>query len=176
MNVLDYIVLALLVASTVLGIFKGFFKQILTIIGVIVVAALTATVSPFVQNWFVNVIEDENTRTVIAMIVTVILLIAVYSLAAILLQRLLKRISIMKTVDRILGGVIGFAVVYFVFAVIFALFNSTGENFMPMLKGWAGDTFRNSWCATHIYSKNFFGDWLIKDIAEKFLNSLQPAA
>ena len=176
MNVLDYIVLALFIASTVFGFFKGFFKQILTVIGVIVVATLTATVSPYVQNWFVSVIDNENTRTVIAMIVTVILLIAIYSLAATLLQRVLKKINIVKVVDKLLGGLIGFAVVYFACAVIFALFLGTSDAFLPLLKSKLGDSFQNSWIGTHIYGNNFFGDWVINGIAEKILQSLQPAA
>lgn len=176
MNILDYVIIAVFIISTVIGIFKGFIKQALTIIGVIVVATLTATITPYVQSWLVKVIENENTRTVLAMVVSVVLLVVAYSLFALLIQRLLTSISVLKVVNRVLGGVLGFAVVYFVFAVIVALFNSTSEEFMPTIKGWLGDDFQSSWIATHIYGKNFFGDWVIKDIAEKLINSLQPAA
>lgn len=176
MNVLDYIILVLVVASTVNGIFKGFIKQVLTIIGVVVVATLTATIAPYVQNWFVNLIEDEGKRTMIAMIVAAVLLIVVYTIVALILQRLLKKVKIIGFLDKILGGLVGFGVIYFVFAVIFALFLDTGENFMPLIKSWVGDTFTNSWIGTHIYGNNFFGDWVIINIAEKILNSLQPAA
>ena len=176
MNVLDYIIIALFVASTVYGLFKGLIKQALTIVGVIVVAMLTATVAPYVQSWLAGVIADENTRTVVAMIASVVLLVAAYSLLALIVQRLLKKVKVINVVDRLLGGLIGFAVVYFVFAVIFALLNDTAETFMPLLKGWLGDSFKNSWFATHIYSNNFFGHWIINGIAEKLINNLQPAA
>ncbi|MCH5152803.1 MAG: CvpA family protein [Clostridiales bacterium] len=175
MNVLDYILLALFVASTVNGLFKGFIKQALTIIGVFVVTMLTATVTPYVQSWFVTVIENENTRTIVAMIASVLLLIVAYSIVALLIQRILKKVKIIGFLDRLLGALIGFGVVYFVFAVIFALFLDTGESFMPTLKGWVGDAFETSWIGTHIYANNFFGDWVIVSIAEKILNSLQPA-
>lgn len=176
MNVLDYIVLALLVANTVIGILKGFLKQLLAIVGVFVIATLTATLTPIVQNWLVNVIANDGVRSAVAMIVAVLLLGVGYSFLATLLLRILKKIHILKLVDRILGGVIGFAVVYLVFAVIFALFNNTSESFLASIKGWAGESFQNSWFATHIYANNFFGDWIINGIAEKLLNSLQPAA
>ena len=176
MNVLDYIVIVLFVISTVNGIFKGFIKQALTIIGVLVVTMLTATVAPYVQSWFVNVIEDENTRTIIAMVATVVLLIVAYTILALILQRLLKKVKIIGVLDKILGGLIGFGVMYFIFAVVYALILDTGESFMPTIKGWIGDTFQNSWIGTYIYGNNFFGDWVIINVAEKILNSLQPTA
>ena len=176
MNVLDYIVIALFVAGTVNGIFKGLIKQVLMVIGVIVVAMLTATVTPYVQSWLVNIIENESTRTIVAMVASVILLIVAYSILAAIVRRLLTKLKIIGFLDKLLGAVIGFAAMYFVFAVIFALFTETGESFMPTLKSWAGDAFNTSWVGTHIYANNFFGDWVINDIAEKILNGLQPAA
>ena len=176
MNVLDYIILALFIASTVYGLFKGLIKQALTIVGVIVVATLTATVAPYVQSWMTNLIADENTRAVVAMIAAAALLIVGYTLLALLVRRLLHKVKVNKVVDKLLGGLIGFAVVYFVFAVLFALFNDTAETFMPLLKGWLGDSFRNSWFSNHVYANNFFGHWIINDIAQKLINNLQPAA
>ena len=67
-----------------------------------------------------------------------------------------------------LGGLLGFAVVYLIFAVIFALFNETGEQFMPRLKALVGDSFVSSWVGQHIYANNFFGRWIIVDIAKGF--------
>ena len=176
MNVLDYIVIILVVASTVNGIFKGFIKQTLTIVGVIVVAMLTGTVSPFVEGWLVNVINDVNTRMLVAMIATVVLLIVVYTILALIVRRLLKKVKIIGFLDKVLGGLIGFGVMYFVFAVIFALFLDTGDNFMPHIKSWIGDSFQNSWIGTHIYGNNFFGDWVIGKIAEVISSGLNPAA
>lgn len=175
MNILDYIILVLLVVCTAIGFFKGFIKQVLAIVGVFVVVTLTATVSPYVQNWLANVITNENTCAVLAMIGAALLITVVYSMLALLVRRLLKNIAIVKALDRVLGGFIGLALVYLVFAVIFALLNSTSETFMAATKNLLGDTFNNSWFGTHIYANNFFGDWIIKGIAEKILNSLQPA-
>ena len=175
MNVLDYIILALLAVSMIIGFVKGFIKQVLTVAGIIVVALLTATVSPWVQSWFTGVIESEGTRAAVAMFATVILLAVGYGVLAWLVTKLLKRIRIIKVLDRVLGGVMGIAVVYLVFAVVFALFTQTGEGFLPKLKEWLGESIQNSWFNNHIYNHNFFGDWVINGIAEKLIQSFKPA-
>ena len=173
MNVLDYIIIALAAVGLILGLFRGFIKLVLTAVGVIVVAALTATVEPYVQNWFVNTGMSEGTRNVVAMIATVILLAFAYATVAYLISRLLRKVKIIGVLDRILGAVVGVAVVYFVFALVFALFTSTSDGFLPLLKSAVGDSFSNSWIGTHIYSNNFFGEWIINDIAQKLIDSLQ---
>lgn len=175
MNVLDYIILIIAVTSVVFGILKGIIKQVLAIVGVIFVATLTATVAPYVQNWFANTSMSENTRTVVAMIATVLLLAGVYAIVAKLVENLLKKFNIVKILDRILGGVLGFVTVYLFFAVVFALFNSTGDGFMPLLKSWIGDTFSESWMAQNIYANNPFGNWIIVDIAQKLIEGMTPA-
>ena len=176
MNVLDYVFLALVAVAFILGLFKGLIRQILTIVGVILVAALTATVEPYVQSWFVNTSMDEGTRNVVAMIATVILLTVAYALLALLITKLLKKVKIIGALDRILGGVLGLAVVYLVFAVIFALILNTEDGFLPLIKSFAGEAFQTSWIGEHIYGNNFFGDWIINGIAGKLLEGLQQGA
>ena len=175
MNLIDYVIFAILVISMIVGFVKGFIKQLLTVGGIIVVALLTATVSPFVQNWLAAYIEAEGTRAAVAMFATVILLSAVYGLLAWLLGKFLKKIKLIKHLDRILGGVMGIAVVYLVFAVIFGLFTMTGEGFLPTLKGFLGEPIENSWFNAHVYSNNFFGKWVIEGIAEKLIQNFKPA-
>lgn len=176
MNAIDIVFIVALALCVVLGIFKGVIKQALTILGIFTVATLTATVAPYVQGWFANLIADENTRSVIAMIIAALLLAVVYALVALLVTKLLKKLKIIGVLDRILGGVLGFAVTYMLFAVVFALFNDTGEGFMPLLKGAVGGAFKESWVANHIYANNFFGRWVVVGIAQKLLDSLTPAA
>ncbi|MCH5159889.1 MAG: CvpA family protein [Clostridiales bacterium] len=175
MNILDYVILGILAISMIVGFIKGFIKQLLTVGGIIVVALLTATVSPFVQNWLTGVIESDGTRAAVAMFGTVILLIAVYSVLAWLIGKLLKKIHIIKILDKILGGVMGIAVVYLVFAVIIGLFTMTGEGFLPTLKSLLGESIETSWFSTNIYSNNFFGKWVIEGIAEKLIQNFKPA-
>ena len=175
MNVLDYIVLILAAACVVVGVFKGIIKQVFTIVGIIFVATLTATVTPYVQSWLTSTSLDDNQRAVVAMIASVVLLAVVYAVVAMLIQKLLKKLKILKAVDSILGAVLGFAVVYLACAVIFALFNNTPDDFMPLLKSSVGDVFSDSWIAQHVYAKNPFGEWVVVDIAQELLNKLKPA-
>ena len=175
MTVLDFIILALVVLSTVIGIIKGLIKQILKIIGVIVVPTATAALAPTVQGWFTNLIENEGTRKVVALLTTFVVILVVYLLIALLISRLLKNITVVKVLDRILGGVLGFGVIYFIFAVVFALASRMSDSFMPLLNSLLGDSLRNCWMATHIYNHNFFGDWLINKLAEKLLSSMPTA-
>lgn len=172
MNIIDIIFLILLAGLVVLGVFKGIIKQGLVILGIFVVATLTATVAPYVQSWFAGVIENEGTRSVIAMIVAALILTVGYAILAIIVRKVLTKITIVGVLDKILGGVLGLVVVYMLFAVVFALFKDTGEDFMPLLKKFAGDAFNGSWVGENIYRNNFFGKWIIVDIAEKLLNSI----
>ena len=176
MNVLDFIILAILALSMVIGFFKGLIKQLLTVVGIVVVAMLTAIVAPYVQNWFASTEMAEGTRSAVAMFATVILLAVVYSILAMLVSRLLKRFHLIKMLDRLLGGAMGIVVVYLVFAVIFALILNTSAEFLPKLKSWLGESFGNGFFGTKIYKNNFFGDWVINDIAEKLIKSFKPAA
>lgn len=175
MNVLDYIILLLLVAGVVRGLFKGLLKQVLTVASILVVVLLTATFTPYTQKWLSSVIENENTRSVIAMLTAALLLGIACALVSALIRRLLTSVSVLKTADRLLGGVLGLAVVYMIFAVLFSLFNSTGEEFLPLLKRVVGETFATSWFANTIYANNFFGDWVVVGIAQKMLDSISPA-
>ena len=176
MNILDYVIIAIFAISAIIGFIKGFIKQMLTIVGVIVVATLTATVQPYVQSWLVNVIASDGTRAIVSMIAAAILLIVAYTILALIIRRLLKKVKIIKVVDKLLGGLIGLAVPYFIFAVVIALLVDTGENFLPTIKGWLNDSLQSSWIVTKVYANNFFGDWIINGIAEKLINNLQPTA
>ena len=176
MNYIDYIIFAILAISMIMGFIKGLIKQLLTVGGIIVVALLTATFTPFVQGWLDGIMSQE-TGAAVAMFATVILLSVVYSLLAWLLRKLLNRIHIIKILDKVFGGVMGIVVVYLVFAVIFGVFTMTGDGFLPLLKSGLQEGFQNSWFGQNIYTLkgNFFGKWVIEGIAEKLIQNLQPA-
>lgn len=175
MNAVDIVFLVAMALCVVLGFFKGIIRQVLTIIGIFLVATLTATVAPYVQSWFAGVIESEGTRSVIAMIVAALLLSVGYGVVAIILTKILRKLKVVGILDRILGCFMGVVVVYLVFAVVFALFKDTGDGFMPLLKKSMGTAFEESWVGNHVYFNNFFGDWIIVDIAQKLINSITPA-
>ena len=177
MAVIDFIVLGALVLGVFIGYKKGLIKQLLTVVGIVVVAMFTAIVAPYVQNWLANTEMAEGTRSAVAMVIAGVLLIVVYSILASLLGRILKRLNIIKALDKILGAVVSVLVVYLVFSVLFALVNDTSEEFLPFIKGLLGEGFQTGFFGTRVFSSenNFFGHWVINDIAEKLIKSFKPA-
>ena len=145
MNTLDYVIFVALAVCLVIGFIKGFIKQLLAVGGVIVITTLTATVTPYVDNWIAPYIASEGTRAAVAMFGAVILLAVAYSLVGWLIGRILKKISIIKALDKILGGVVGVVAVYLIFAVVFALLTQTGDMFLPKIKAMLGDSIATSW-------------------------------
>ena len=176
MNTLDYVILGALAISLVIGFLKGLIKQLLAVGGVIVITTLTATVTPYVDNWIAPYLEAEGTRAAVAMFGAVILIAVAYSLIGLIIGKILKKVSIIKVLDKVLGGVVGIVLVYLIFAVVFALLTQTGE-FLPKIKSLLGDQLETSWFAQNVYGdgKNFFGDWIINGIFEKLMEALKPA-
>ncbi len=176
MNTIDIIFIVVMGLCVILGFFKGLIRQIMTVLGIIAVATLTATLAPYVQKWFANIIVNENTRSLVAMLVAALIIVAGYTLVAILITKMLKRVKVLKVLNRVLGAVLGLVVAYLAFAVIFALFTETGSEFLPGLKKMLGESLDSSWVVQHIYAHNFFGRWVIVGIAQKLLDSLLPQA
>ena len=176
MNVLDYVILGVIAVCLIIGLVKGLLQQILALVSIFAIVTLTATVTPYVDSWLVKLIPADGTRSLVAMIASVILLAIVCGLIAGLIGKALKKVKVLKTLDRILGGVLGVAIAYMVFAVVFALLMDTGEEFMASIKGMVSDYLDGSWFVANIYKNNFFGDWVINGILEKVMQALQPAA
>lgn len=173
MNVLDYIILAAFAIGLILGLIKGFVKQILAIAGVILISTLTAVLCPYVQNWLTDLIANEGTRNVVALIVTVVGLLVIYLVIGLLVGKLLSKFKTISLINRIIGGVVALVTVYLSVAVIMALFNNTGDGFFTLLKNTGvGKAFKESWFANNLYKNNFFGKWLIQGIAQKLMNSV----
>ena len=176
MNILDYIILGVLAVCMIIGFVKGLLKQLLALVGIFVVATLTATLTPIVQSWLIKVISNESICSIVSLIATFVILTALYSLIAWLIGKALKKVKILKALDTILGGVIGIAIVYMVFAVVFALLVDTQPEFLANIKNFTKDYVEGSWIAAHVYSNNFFGDWVINGILQKVTEMLQSVA
>ncbi len=167
MNIVDYIVLGCMAVALVVGILKGFLKQIFAVVGVFVVAIGTSYLSPYPEQWLASVIENDSTRSLVALIATFIVLALVYGMVTALISKLVNKVHVLGTVNRILGAVLAVAVVYLVFAVIIGFLLGTSETFLPNIKKLAHDAFAESWVANNIYKNNFFGDWLVQLLGEK---------
>ncbi len=89
MNVLDYIILATVAAGLIFGIIKGFLKLLFSVIGVLVVTVGSGALSPVVQGWFEKAIENVNTRALVSMIISAVVILLVYVIVAHIIIKLI---------------------------------------------------------------------------------------
>ena len=176
MNVLDYIILATVAAGLIFGIIKGFLKLLFSAIGVLVVTVGSGALSPVVQGWFEKAIENVNTRALVSMIISAVGILLVYVIVAHIIIKLITKNKAINVVNRLFGGLIGVVIVYLIWSVVVALFMSTSQEFMPKIKVTIGAEFYDSWIVAHIYKNNFFGNWVIRDLALKLLPTVPPEA
>ena len=162
MNILDYILLGLTALCFIVGFFRGFWKGLLSIAGIVVVVYFTSLLTPIVSGWFGTKLS-ESIRVLIAMCVTLVVISVVWGVLSWLLGKLLKHIPMPKILSRILGALLGIVEAYLIGAVVFALIYNTGFEFLAAVKRW--EPFYTSWFGTHLYAKNFFGDWVIRKIS-----------
>ena len=134
LNTLDYIILGLTAFFFILGIIKGFLKQLFSFLGMIIVFTCGSILTPYAQEWLSGVIPDESLRSVVAMVASYLVLFIVWALLTALIIKLLTKIKIIGFLNRVLGGLLGIATIYVICAVVFALVLSTNESFLPTIK------------------------------------------
>lgn len=181
MTILDYIYLGLLALGLILGLVRGFLKIAFALVGVVVVSIATSYLSPCVDQWLVSVIATEGTRAIVAMVATFLVLAIVYGIITKLISKLINKISILGWINRLLGAVVGVAIVYLVFSLLSSLILGSSEGMLVGLKNLLQPSFESSWIITNIYGgmenpeKNFFGKWLIENFIEQISKFLPEA-
>lgn len=176
MNVLDWIFIAALVVGAVLGLIKGFLKPLLSAIGFVIIAFGSSALAPVVQGWLVGIEMTESFRSLLAIILSIAGLTAIWAIVSLVLRRIITARRGMGIANRVVGAVLGVVVVYLVFAVVMAFIAFFGnlwdikENFGPTVDG--------SWIRANIFSDeaNFFGNWIIGDMARRVLTLMQEQA
>lgn len=183
MTVLDYIFLGCTAVGLILGIWKGFLKQVLAIVGVVVVAIGTTYLAPLPEKWLQGVIETDGTRTIVALAATFVVLSIIYAIISRIISKIVNKIPILGWLNRILGAVFSVAVVYMVFSIVVSLIlGNTDETFLPKIKELLAEPFKESWIVQNIYGgtehpeKNFFGNWLMNVLLEKIQSLAGTAA
>lgn len=164
MAILDYIIIGVLAIGLIIGIVKGFIKQLLTLLGILVVAIGTAYLCKFPQMWFSGLIENETILTVVSFLVTIVALSLVYSLLAFFIRKAFKSVKIISVLDRILGMLSGILVGYAIMALIIALFQNTGEDFMAFARPFFDEQIEQSVLVQYVFTPNLLGDWLTEVI------------
>lgn len=175
MKVIDFIVLGLAVFFMIRGLLKGFLGQLFGVIGTALVAIATANLYQFPAKWMSNLIVDENTRLAVALIATGAVLFLVYKLITMLIVKLVTKNKGLGALNRVIGMVLGVAIVYVFTAIVVSLLFNTDDTFLVVIKKTIKPIFEGSWTATKLYSNNFFGDWIVQMIVEKFQSALPTA-
>jgi membrane protein required for colicin V production len=116
-NNLDYVILIVAGASTILGIYWGLIRQVLAIVGLLVGVALAGRYGPDVAVWLGSFIDDPAVAGVIGFIAVMLLVSAAASLIASLL-RIFAGLLFLGLFDHLLGGVLGFAQAMLVIAAM----------------------------------------------------------
>lgn len=164
MAILDYIIIGVVAIGLIVGIVKGFIKQLLTLLGILVVAIGTAYLCKFPQMWFSGLIENQTILTVVSFLVTIIALSLVYSLLAFFIRKAFKSVKIISVLDRILGMLSGILMGYAIMALVIALFQNTGEDFMAFARPFFDEQIQQSVLVQYVFTPNILGDWLTEVI------------
>ncbi|MBR2975142.1 MAG: CvpA family protein [Clostridia bacterium] len=174
MKIIDYIIIGLAAFLLIRGLFKGFLGQMFGVIGVVLVSIVTANVYQFPMQWMQNLIKDDNTRQAVALIATGVVVFLLYKLLTMLITKQVTKSKSLGVLNRIIGMLLGVALVYGVMAIIVALLFGTADTFLPLVKGLIKGPFEDSWIVNNVYKNNFFGDWVIKMVVEKIQSAIPP--
>lgn len=175
MQIIDYVILGIAVIGLIIGLVRGFIEQLLALLGIVAIAVGTSYLFKFPQQWLAGVITDEKIASIVAIVLTAIVLAIVYGVIAFFVKKPFKSIKIMKTIDRILGGVLGLAVVYALFAIFIEALTRTDIEFMAKVNEMVAPHMESSLIVNTVYSNNFFGKWIF-DVISAGIQQVFPSA
>ncbi|MDZ7839789.1 MAG: CvpA family protein [Gammaproteobacteria bacterium] len=106
MNLVDWIILAVTLLSALVGFYRGFIRETLSLISWILAFWAAFSFAEPASVWFTHYIESPQLRLVAAFAAIFVVTLLLFSLLSYLLCRLLLVSGIAGT-DRILGGLFG---------------------------------------------------------------------
>lgn len=108
MTWVDYVVLAVLGMSAVIGVWRGFVREVLALIGWVAAAVLAALFSAQVAEIFPTDFATPLVRQLLAALLIFVLVLVTAGLCGLFLAKLLRAVGL-GALDRTLGGVFGLA-------------------------------------------------------------------
>jgi membrane protein required for colicin V production len=108
MTWVDYVVLAVLGMSAVIGGWRGFVREVLALIGWVAAAVLAALFSAQVAEIFPGDFATPLVRQLLAALLIFVLVLVAAGLCGLFLAKLLRAVGL-GALDRTLGGVFGLA-------------------------------------------------------------------
>lgn len=128
----DYLVLGVVAASSLLGLWRGVVSELLALAAWVLAFFAAKMFGVMVSGWFVTAIADPLLRQGAAYLAVFLAVLVVVSFARLLLRELLKAVGL-GVVDRILGAVFG---VLRGLAVVLAGVLMGGMTTLPKQAGW----------------------------------------
>lgn len=166
MQIIDYVILGIAAIGLIVGLVRGFVGQLLALLGIVAVAVGTSYLFKYPQQWLSGVIHDEKVLSIVAIVLTVIVLAAIYGIIAKLVSKPFKSVKVIKAIDKLLGGVLGVAVVYALVALFVEALTRTDIEFMAKINEMLSSQTENSVIINSVYSNNFFGKWIMDVISK----------
>lgn len=175
MQIIDYVILGVAAIGLIIGLVRGFIEQLLVLLGIVAIAVGTSYLFKFPQQWLAGVIPDEKVASIVAIVLTIIVLSIVYGIIAHFVKKPFKSIKVMKVIDKLLGGVLSVVVVYALFAIFIEALTRTDIEFMAKVNEMVAPYIENSVIVNSVYSNNFFGKWIF-DVISAGIQQVFPSA
>ena len=106
MNDLDHILLFIIGIGACIGLYRGFFREAISTLGLVLAVIAANYVSPYARPHLGEWVESETVSAVVIWVVVFLLSMFVLNKAAYLLGRLMKSVRL-GWVNRLAGGVFG---------------------------------------------------------------------
>lgn len=130
-NWLDIVFLIIIAVSMMISLFRGFIKEIISLITWILAAWVGFFYSPKLAEIFKHYIENPTLRLVLAFVLLFVVVLIIGILINVLLSRLIKTVGL-STLDRMIGVIFGFirgVILVAVMVLIAGLTNLSKEPF-----------------------------------------------
>lgn len=169
MQIIDYVIIGIAVIGLIVGLCRGLIKQLLVLLGIVAVAVGTSYLFVYPCKWFGGIISNQQVLSIVSIVLTVIVLGLIYGGIAKVIYMPFKNVKVIKATDRLLGAVLGVAIVYALVALFVALTTSTNIGFMQKINNLLAGQMNNSVIVKSVYANNFFGNWSLGVISNAML-------
>lgn len=124
LNLLDIIIIAIIAVSGVIGFFRGFVREIMSLIGWIVSAWLAWQYAAVLAPSFESLLDSPDVRKAAAFVSIFLVSLVIFALLSYLISKLMSK-SALKGTDRTLGLLFGVLRGAVIIAVLALLVHST---------------------------------------------------
>lgn len=124
MNILDIVIIAIIAVSGLVGVFRGFVREVMSLIGWVVSAWLAWRYANVFAPVFDSIIQSPDVRKAASFISIFLLSLVLFALLSYFISKIMNK-SALKGMDRTLGLVFGLLRGAIIIAVLAILIQST---------------------------------------------------